>query len=31
MEKDGFIELVGEDNFRNNIVEAMEYAKELIK
>ncbi len=31
MEKDGFIEFVGEENFRSNIIEAVNYAEELIK
>lgn len=31
MEKDGFIEYVGEENFRKNIVEALDYAESLIK
>lgn len=31
MEKDGFIEYVGEENFRSNIIEAVNYAEELIK
>ncbi|MBR3770238.1 MAG: sulfate permease [Lachnospiraceae bacterium] len=29
MEKDGFVEYVGENNFRSNIVEALEYAETL--
>lgn len=31
MEKDGFVAYIGEDNFRKNIVDALEYAEELIK
>jgi SulP family sulfate permease len=31
MEKDGFIEYVGADNFRANIVEALDYAETLIR
>ena len=31
MEKDGFIEFVGEENFKSNIIEAVNYAEELIK
>lgn len=31
MEKDGFIEYVGKENFRKNIVEALDYAESLIK
>ena len=30
MVKDGFVEYVGEDNFRNNIVEALEYAESIL-
>ncbi|MCR5421167.1 MAG: STAS domain-containing protein [Lachnospiraceae bacterium] len=30
MEKDGFIEYAGKDNFKNNIVEAIEYAEGLL-
>lgn len=31
MEKDGFIELVGKENFHENIVDALDYAEELIR
>lgn len=31
MKKDGFVEYVGADNFRKNIVNALEYAESLIK
>ncbi len=31
MEKDGFVELIGQNNFRANIVEALEYAEKLAK
>lgn len=31
MTKDGFVEYVGSDNFRSNIVEALEYAESLTK
>lgn len=31
MRKDGFVEYVGEENFRSNIVDALEYAESLIK
>ena len=31
MEKDGFVELVGEENFFPNIVEALDYAEEYVK
>ena len=31
MKKDGFIEYIGEENFRENIVDALEYAESLIK
>lgn len=30
MKKDGFIEFVGEENFRSNIVEALDYAEKLV-
>lgn len=30
MEKDGFIEYVGADNFRQNIMEAINYAEEIV-
>lgn len=31
MEKDGFIELVGKENFHDNIVDALDYAEALVK
>ena len=31
MEKDGFIELVGKENFHKNIVDALDYAEGLVK
>ena len=31
MEKDGFIELVGKENFHENIVDALDYAEKLVK
>ena len=31
MEKDHFIEDIGKDNFRTNIVEALDYAESLVK
>ena len=31
MKKDGFVELLGEENFRPNIVDALEYAEALVK
>lgn len=31
MEKDGFIELVGKENFHHNIVDALDYAEVLVK
>ena len=31
MEKDGFVDLIGRENFRSNIVEALEYAETLIQ
>lgn len=31
MEKDGFIELVGKENFHHNIVDALDYAEALVK
>lgn len=31
MKKDGFVEYIGADNFRTNIVDALEYAESLIK
>ena len=31
MKKDGFMEYIGEENFRENIVDALEYAESLIK
>ena len=31
MEKDGFIELVGKGNFHDNIVDALDYAENLVK
>lgn len=31
MEKDGFIELVGKENFHENIVDALDYAEELVR
>ena len=31
MKKDGFVEYVGEENFRENIVDALEYAEGLVK
>lgn len=31
MKKDGFVEYVGAENFRNNIVDALEYAEGLVK
>lgn len=31
MKKDGFIQYIGEENFRSNIVEALDYAEELVK
>lgn len=31
MEKDGFVEYVGGDNFRANIIDAVEYAKAIVK
>lgn len=31
MKKDGFIEYVGEENFHSNIVEALDYAEQLVK
>ena len=31
MEKDGFIELVGKENFHDNIVDALDYAENLVK
>lgn len=31
MKKDGFIEYIGEENFRANIVDALEYAEGLVK
>ena len=31
MEKDGFISYVGEENFRKNIVDALDYAESLVK
>lgn len=30
MKKDGFIDIIGEENFRKNIVEALDYAEELV-
>lgn len=30
MKKDGFIEFVGEENFRSNIIEALDYAEKLV-
>lgn len=31
MEKDGFIERIGNENFRDNIVDALDYAESLVK
>lgn len=31
MKKDGFVEYIGADNFRTNIVDALEYAESLLK
>ena len=31
MEKDGFIELVGKENFHENIVDALDYAEKLVR
>lgn len=31
MKKDGFIEFIGKENFRSNIVEALDYAEQLVK
>ena len=31
MEKDGFIELLGKEHFHNNIVDALDYAENLVK
>ena len=31
MEKDGFVELIGKDNFHENIVDALDYAEALVK
>lgn len=31
MQKDGFVEYVGRENFRSNIVEALDYAESLLK
>jgi SulP family sulfate permease len=31
MEKDGFIGLVGKENFHHNIVDALDYAEALVK
>lgn len=31
MEKDGFIELVGKENFHENIVDALDYAEDLVR
>lgn len=31
MKKDGFVEFIGEENFRKNIVEALDYAEELVR
>ena len=31
MEKDNFVEYIGKENFRDNILEAINYAEELIK
>lgn len=31
MKKDGFIEYIGKENFRDNIVEALDYAESLVK
>lgn len=31
MEKDGFVELIGKENFHNNILDALEYAEGLVK
>ena len=31
MEKDGFVELIGEENFHKNIVDALDYAEALVK
>lgn len=30
MEKDGFVDYIGKDNFRKNIVEALDYAEQLV-
>lgn len=31
MEKDGFVELIGKENFHENIVDALDYAERLVK
>ena len=31
MEKDGFVELIGKENFHENIVDALDYAEALVK
>lgn len=31
MEKDGFVELIGKENFHKNIVDALDYAESLVK
>ena len=31
MKKDGFIEWIGKENFRSNIVDALDYAEEIVK
>ena len=31
MEKDGFIELLGKEHFHKNIVDALDYAENLVK
>lgn len=31
MEKDGFVELIGKENFHENIVDALDYAEQLVK
>ena len=31
MEKDGFVELIGKENFHKNIVDALDYAEQLVK
>ena len=31
MEKDGFVELIGKENFHENIVDALDYAEQLVE